>query len=143
MVLFTDTNWTLSVRYDSNQSTDCTPMTFLVIKMNCMYTWWVDCSMSYVNCFLIVPSYLIVFVLREYILKVHVLVSFEHKLCQIWNTCIVFCILLINCFFKHIVDIFFSKDYYQESYILIIEHISVVTQIRVEVNLFVSVHVSC
>jgi uncharacterized membrane protein len=28
----------------------------LVIKMNCMYTWWVDCSMSYVNCFLIVPS---------------------------------------------------------------------------------------
>jgi hypothetical protein len=22
----------------------------LVIKMNCMYTWWVDCSMSYVNC---------------------------------------------------------------------------------------------
>ena len=28
----------------------------LVSKMNCMYTWWVDCSMSYVNCFLIVPS---------------------------------------------------------------------------------------
>jgi hypothetical protein len=28
IVLFTDTNWTLSVRYDSNQSTDCTPMTF-------------------------------------------------------------------------------------------------------------------
>jgi hypothetical protein len=28
----------------------------LVIKMNCMYTWWVDCSMSYVNCVLIVPS---------------------------------------------------------------------------------------
>jgi hypothetical protein len=28
----------------------------LVIKMNCMYTWWVDCSMSDVNCFLIVPS---------------------------------------------------------------------------------------
>ena len=29
---------------------------YLVIKINCMYTWWVDCSMSYVNCFLIVPS---------------------------------------------------------------------------------------
>jgi hypothetical protein len=28
----------------------------LVIERNCMYTWWVDCSMSYVNCFLIVPS---------------------------------------------------------------------------------------
>jgi hypothetical protein len=28
----------------------------LVIKMYCMYTWWVDCSMSYVNCVQIVPS---------------------------------------------------------------------------------------
>jgi hypothetical protein len=28
----------------------------LVIKMNCMYTWWVDCSMSYVNCVQMVPS---------------------------------------------------------------------------------------
>ena len=28
----------------------------LVIKMNCMYTWWVDWSMSYVNCVQIVPS---------------------------------------------------------------------------------------
>jgi hypothetical protein len=37
---------------------------------------------------------LVVFVLREYILKVHILVSSEHKLCQIWNTCIVSCILL-------------------------------------------------
>jgi hypothetical protein len=34
---------------------------------------------------------------------------------------------MINCFFKHIVDIFFKKAYYQESYILIIEYISVVT----------------
>jgi hypothetical protein len=31
IVLFTDTNWTLSVRYDSNQSTDCTPMTFSLL----------------------------------------------------------------------------------------------------------------
>jgi hypothetical protein len=37
---------------------------------------------------------LVVFVLREYILKVHILVSSEHKLCQIRNTCIVSCILL-------------------------------------------------
>ena len=28
--------------------------------------------------------------------------------------------ILINCFFKQIVDIFFNKDYYQESNILII-----------------------
>jgi hypothetical protein len=27
--------------------------------------------------------------------------------------------ILINCFFKQIVDIFFNKAYYQESYILI------------------------
>jgi hypothetical protein len=31
IVLFTDTNWTLSVRYDSNQSTDCTHMTFSLL----------------------------------------------------------------------------------------------------------------
>ena len=35
--------------------------------------------------------------------------------------------LLINCFFKQIVDIFLNKAYYQESYILIIEYSSVVT----------------
>jgi hypothetical protein len=35
---------------------------------------------------------LVVFVLREYILKVHILVSSENKLCQTWNTCIVSCI---------------------------------------------------
>jgi hypothetical protein len=62
---------------------------------------------------------LVVFVLREYILKVHVLVSSEHKLCQIWNTCIVFCIL-INCFniwdtwktlkYQNIDDSFHLKD---------------------------------
>jgi hypothetical protein len=39
-----------------------------------------------------------------------------------------YCVLyiLINYFFKQIVDIFFSKAYYQESYILIIEYSSVV-----------------
>ena len=35
--------------------------------------------------------------------------------------------VLINCFFKQTVDIFLSKVYYQESYILIIEYSSVVT----------------
>ena len=35
--------------------------------------------------------------------------------------------ILINCFFKQIVDIFFNKAYYQESYILIIVYSSVVT----------------
>ena len=35
--------------------------------------------------------------------------------------------ILINCFFKQIVDIFFNKAYYQESYILIIECSGVVT----------------
>ena len=34
---------------------------------------------------LLVVGSLVVFVLREYILKVHVLVSSEHKLCQIWK----------------------------------------------------------
>ena len=35
---------------------------------------------------------LVVFVLRECISKVHILLSSEYKLCQIWNTCIVSCI---------------------------------------------------
>jgi hypothetical protein len=35
--------------------------------------------------------------------------------------------LLINYFFKQIVDIFLNKAYYQEPYILIIEYSSVVT----------------
>ena len=35
--------------------------------------------------------------------------------------------ILINCFFKQIVDIFFNKAYSQESYILIIEYSSVFT----------------
>jgi len=35
--------------------------------------------------------------------------------------------ILINCFFKQIVDIFFNNAYYQESYKLIIEYSSVIT----------------
>ena len=64
------------------------------------------CGLS--DLLLLAVGSLVVFVLREYILKVHIL-SFEHKLCQ------------------QIVDIFFNKAYYQESYILIIEYSSVVT----------------
>ena len=61
-----------------------------------------------------------VFVLLEYILKVHVLVSSEHMpdlkyLCHALY-------ILINYSFKQIVDIFKNKVYCQESYILIIEY---------------------
>ena len=35
--------------------------------------------------------------------------------------------ILINCFFKQIVDIFFNKAYYQELNILILEYSNVVT----------------
>jgi hypothetical protein len=40
-------------------------------------------------------------------------------------SCLIY--ILINCFLKQIVDIFFNKAYYQELYILIIGHSSVVT----------------
>jgi hypothetical protein len=35
--------------------------------------------------------------------------------------------ILINCFFKQIVDNFFNKAYYQKLYILIIKYSNVVT----------------
>ena len=65
---------------------------------------------------------LVVFVLLECILKVHVLVSSEHipDLKYLYHALYI----LIDCFFKQIVDFFFNKDYHQ---ILIIEHSSVVT----------------
>jgi uncharacterized membrane protein YesL len=65
----------------------------------------------------------LVFVLREYILKVQILVSSEHKLCQTWNTC------LMSCIYWSIasLSIFFSNAYYQVSYILNIEDSIVVT----------------
>ena len=67
------------------------------------------CGLS--DLLLLAVGSLVVFVLREYILKVHILVSSEHKLCQI-SEILVSC--LVYCFFKQIVDIFFSKAYYQE-----------------------------
>jgi hypothetical protein len=47
--------------------------------------------------------------------------------CLIFVNCGLFSFLTINCFFKQIVDNFFNKAYYQESYMLIIEYRSVVT----------------
>jgi hypothetical protein len=56
---------------------------------------------------------LVVFALREYILKVHILVNSEDKLCQIWNTCTVFFILLFktNCLY-FILQILLSRVKY-------------------------------
>jgi hypothetical protein len=88
---------------------------FKVFKVSQIFT----CGLS--DLLFIAVGSLVVFVLREYILIVHILVSPEHKLCQIWNTCIVSFILL----FKQSVDIYFNISYYQESYIyLVIIHFS-------------------
>jgi len=64
--------------------------------------------------------------LREYILKVHVLVSSGHKLCQIWNTYIVSCIYWSVVFLNKLLIFFFNKAYYDESCILLIGYRSVV-----------------
>ena len=61
---------------------------FKVFQVSQMFTY----SLS--DLLLLAVGSLVVFVLREYILKVHILVSTEHKLCQIWNTCIVYCIYI-------------------------------------------------
>ena len=96
---------------------------FKVFQLSQMFT----CGLS--DLLLLAVGSLVVFVLWEYILKVHILLSSEHKLCQTWNTVYLYRVLyiLINCFFKQIVDIFFNKAYYQESCILIIEHSSMFT----------------
>jgi hypothetical protein len=96
---------------------------FKVFQLSQMFT----CGLS--ELLLLAVRSLVVFVLWEYNLKVHILVSSEHKLCQTWNTVYLYHVLyiLINCFFKQIVDIFFNKAYSQESYILIIEYSSVFT----------------
>ena len=59
---------------------------FKVFQVFQMFT----CGLS--DLLLLAVGSLVVFVLREYILKVHIFVSSEHKLCQIWNTCVVSCI---------------------------------------------------
>jgi hypothetical protein len=48
------------------------------------------CGLS--DLLLLAVGSLVAFVLREYILKVHILVSSEHKLCRTGNTCLVSCI---------------------------------------------------
>jgi hypothetical protein len=64
-------------------------LTFKTFKVSQIFT----CGLS--DLLLLAVGSLVVFVLREYILKVHILVSSEHKLCRIWNTCIVSCIYTI------------------------------------------------
>ena len=75
------------------------------------------CGLS--DLLLLAVGSLVVFVLREYILKVHILVSSEHELCQILNTCIMSYILLFktNCWYFFLTKLT----------ILIIEYSSVVT----------------
>jgi hypothetical protein len=77
------------------------------------------CGLS--DLLLLAVGSLVVFVLQEYILKVHKLVSSEHKLCQIWITCIVSCIYWSIAFLNKLLIFLFNKAYYQESYILIID----------------------
>ena len=85
------------------------------------------CGLS--DLLLLAVGSLVVFVLREYIWKVHILVSSEHKLCQTWNTCLVSCIYWLIASLNKLLIFFFNKDYYQESYryILIIGYSSVFT----------------
>ena len=93
---------------------------FNVFQVSQMFTY------SLPDLLLLAIGSLVVFVLRECILNVHILVSSEHKLCQIWNTCIVFCIYWSVGFLNKLLIFVLSKAYYQESYILNIEHSSVV-----------------
>ena len=59
---------------------------FKVFQLSQMFTWGLS------DLLLLAVDSLVVFVFRECILKVHILVSSEHKLCQTWNTCLVSCI---------------------------------------------------
>ena len=71
------------------------------------------CGLS--DLLLLAVGSLVVFVLREYILKV---LNIYYARSETLVSCFVYC------FFKQIVDIFFNKAYYQESYILIIKYSS-------------------
>jgi hypothetical protein len=55
-----------------------------------------------------------------------ILVSSEHKLCRNSSTCIVSCIYIDQLLFLSKLLIYFTKAYFQELYILIIESINVV-----------------
>ena len=65
------------------------------------------CGLS--DLLLLVVGSLVVFVLREYILEVHVLVSSKHKLCQIWNTFNVSCIYWSIAFLNKLLIFFLTK----------------------------------
>jgi hypothetical protein len=94
---------------------------FKVFQLSQIFT----CGLS--DLLLLAVGLLVVFVLREYILKVHILVSSEHKLCQTWNTCLVSCIYWSIASLNKLLIFFLNNTYYQESYTLIIEFSSVVT----------------
>jgi hypothetical protein len=79
----------------------------------------IACGLS--DLLLLICYSLVVFVLWEYILKVHILVSSEHKLCHIWNTCIVSCIYWSIAFLSKLL-IFFLTKLTIKSHILIIEY---------------------
>ena len=82
---------------------------FKVFQVSQMFT----CGLS--DLLLLAVGSLVVFVLREYILKV---LNIYYARSETLVSCFVYC------FFKQIVDIFFNKAYYQESYILIIKYSS-------------------
>ena len=75
------------------------------------------------NLLILAVGLLVVFVLREYILKFTYssVLNINYTRSEILVSCFVYIDQLL---FKQIVDIFFSKDYYRESYILIIENCS-------------------
>jgi hypothetical protein len=88
---------------------------FKVFQLSQMLT----CGLS--DLLLLVVGLLVVFVLRKYILKLHILVSSEHKLCQTWNPCLMSCIYWSIASLNKLLNFFFSKAY------LIIGYSSVVS----------------
>ena len=76
---------------------------FKIFQLSQMFT----CGLS--DLLLLAVGSLVVFVLREYILKVHILVNSEHKLCQTWNTCIVSCIYWSIAFLNKLLVFFLAK----------------------------------
>ena len=76
---------------------------FKVFQVSQMFT----CGLS--DLLLLAVGSLVVFVLREYILKVHILVSSVDKLCQICNTCIVSCIYWSIAFLNKLLIFFLTK----------------------------------
>jgi hypothetical protein len=93
---------------------------YKVFQLSQMFT----CGLS--DLLLLAVGSLVVFVLREYTLKVHILVSSEHKLCQTWNTCLVSCIYWSIASLRKLL-IFFLTTLTIKSYLLIIEYSSVLT----------------